>query len=99
VDTREALKFRRESRFYPTNAIPLEDYEAALGRKTHPEDFNDIEEVMPKRLIMYTDVVGYHPPPDVKRRQDRWWQSILYPLRAKNLEERKKEEAKEEERQ
>jgi hypothetical protein len=87
VDVHEALEYRRKWRFYPTNIIPLEDYEQAIGRRAHPEDFADIAAVMPaERPVIYTDVVGISPPPGVKK-EKQWWQDVLEKARGEANEE------------
>jgi|SRR5277367_2207908 len=87
VDAREALEYRRKWRFYPTSKIPLEDYERAIGRRAHPEDFADINAIFGEQGAPLvedpTDVVGILP---VKQTQKQWWQDALEKARA----ERKK---------
>jgi len=78
VDIREALEYRRKWRFYPTGLMPLEDYERAIGRKAHPEDFADIDAIMGENrfetLDVPTDVVGIVPP---KKPNQQWWKDVL----------------------
>ena len=87
VDVRKALEYRRKWRFYPTSKIPLEDYERAIGRRAHPEDFADINAIFGDQGAPLvedpTDVVGMVP---VKPPQKQWWQDALEKARA----ERKK---------
>jgi hypothetical protein len=90
-DLHQALQYRRDWRFYPTSLIPLEHYEYALGRKVYREDFDDFEAISNGPRVYYTDVVGMHPPKEIKDRQDQWWKDVLAKWRA---EQREKEEAR-----
>ena len=81
VDVQKALEYRRKWRFYPTGKIPLEDYERAIGRRAHPEDFADINAIFGEQGAALaplaedpTDVVGMVP---VKPPQKQWWQDAL----------------------
>jgi hypothetical protein len=89
VDIHEALEYRRKWRFYPTGLIPLEDYERSIGRKAHPEDFNDIDDVLgPNRfeaLETPADVVGIVP---VKKPDQQWWKDVLEKVYAKETEKK-----------
>lgn len=76
VDIHQALDYRRKWRWYPTNKIPMEDYERAIGRKAHPEDFADINEILGDQELpsVPTDNVGYVP---VSKPNQQWWKEIL----------------------
>ena len=76
VDIHEALEYRRKWRWYPTSMIPMEDYERAIGRKAHPEDFADINEILGDQQLppVPTDNVGYVP---VSKPNQQWWKEIL----------------------
>src|SRR5437762_14390948 len=78
----EALEYRRKWRWYPTSTIPLEDYECALGRKAHTEDFEDINANLRDQQLpsIHTEVVGIVP---VSKRNHRWWQEVLEKVKAK----------------
>jgi len=90
VDVQKALDYRRSWRFYPTSKIPLEDYERAIGRRAHPEDFADINAVfgeggVPDSVLEYrTDVVGGRPVNNKK-----WWKDVLDKTRAEEKDEKK----------
>src|SRR5579859_2010248 len=80
ADLREAVQYRRIWRFYPTNLYPLEDYERAIGRKAHPEDFKDINDILgEERFETPTDIVGIAPVPAPKK---LWWKEVLEKARA-----------------
>ena len=76
VDIHQALEYRRKWRWYPTSKIPMEDYERAIGRKAHPEDFADINEILGDQQLppVPTDNVGYVP---VAKPNQQWWKDIL----------------------
>jgi hypothetical protein len=76
VDIHQALEYRRKWRWYPTSTIPMEDYERAIGRKAHPEDFADINEILGDQQLpsVPTDNVGYVP---VSKPNQQWWKEIL----------------------
>ena len=76
VDIRQALEYRRKWRWYPTSKIPMEDYERAIGRKAHPEDFADINEILGDQELppVPTDNVGYVP---VFKPNQQWWKETL----------------------
>ena len=88
VDIHEALEYRRKWRWHPTSTIPLEDYEWALGRKAHPEDFADINAILGDQQLpsIPTDVVGIVP---VSKPNHRWWQEVLENAKAKEGENKK----------
>jgi hypothetical protein len=56
----------------------LEDYERAIGRKAHPEDFADIDEIMGQdrfeKMDYPTDAVNIVP---VKKPDQHWWKDVL----------------------
>lgn len=80
VDTQKALEFRRNWRWYPTHLIPMEDYEKAIGRKVHPEDFADINAILgEERPALPNDVVGIVP---VSKPDQSWWKDVLEKARA-----------------
>lgn len=82
VDVQKGLEYRRKWRFYPTSKIPLEDYERAIGRRAHPEDFADINAIFGEQGAALTraveddptDVVGMVP---VKPPNKQWWKDAL----------------------
>jgi hypothetical protein len=83
VNLDDALSYRRQWRFYPTNLIPLEDYERALGRKTTIDDFRDINEAIGENAVkeMPTDVVGIPP---IAKVDNSWWKDTLAKAREQN---------------
>lgn len=89
VDIHEALEYRRKSRWYPTNKIPLEDWERAIGRKTHPEDFADITAILGDEGLpaIPTDNVGIVP---VSKPNQQWWKDILAKARKEEEDKNKK---------
>jgi len=54
----------------------LEDYERAIGRKAHPEDFADINAILgDKELpVVPTDAVAILP---VKKPHKQWWKEVM----------------------
>ena len=90
VDIHKALQYRRDFRFYPTGLMPLEDYERAIGRKAHPEDFADIDACLGTdrfdKIATPTDVVGYIP---VKKPDQQWWKDVLEKTGRKEEESKK----------
>src|SRR5579859_4812963 len=90
ADLREAVQYRRIWRFYPTRLMPLEDYERAIGRKAHPEDFADIDACLGTdrfdKIATPTDVVGYVP---VKKPDQQWWKDVLEKTAGKEEESKK----------
>jgi hypothetical protein len=81
VDIRKALQYQQGWRWYPTDKIPLEDYERAIGRRTHPEDFADISGIFGERALepIPTDVVGIAP---IAEPRQKWWKEVLEKARA-----------------
>jgi len=89
VDFQKQLQHRREFRFFPSNLIPLETYEWALGRRTTPLDFNDINEIMgTERTPIETDVVGIHPIPPKTGKP--WWEEVIDKAKAEAEKEKEK---------
>jgi hypothetical protein len=91
LDIHKALEYRRKFRYCPNGLIPLEVYERAIGRKAHPEDFADIDEVMGLNRFDAlenepTDVVGIIP---VKKPDQQWWKDVLEKSRAKEEQSKK----------
>jgi len=92
IDTRKALEYRRNWKYYPTNKIPLEDYEEMIGRKAYlEEDFNDMIDIfgMDGPPTRPTVVPGYRP---VKKNpnEKEWWQEVLEKARAEAKEKKEK---------
>ena len=89
VDLHQALEYRRKWRFYPTNKIPLEDYERAIGRRVYPEDFADINAIFGEGgppIDDPTDVVGILP---VRAPSQQWWKEILEKARTEEKKDKK----------
>jgi hypothetical protein len=82
IDTHEAMKYRRDYRFRESNYHPIEEYEQAIRRRAHPEDFSDITAVVgdAKRIYTPTDAMGIHPIPVPNGK--RWWEDVLEQHRA-----------------
>jgi hypothetical protein len=74
----EAVAYRKRWQYYPTDMVPLEDYERAIGRKAYPEDFADINAIFgTERTPIATDVVDFHPRPPGARERKKWWKEVL----------------------
>jgi hypothetical protein len=82
VDIHQAMDYRRKWRWYPTNRIPVEDWEKSLGRKVYRDDFKDIIEIFgedPEAIPTYpTDVVGIVP---TSKPDQQWWKDVLQKAR------------------
>jgi len=66
VDPQDALQYRRDFRYYPTNLIPMSEYEKFLGRKATFKDFQDLYAILGDKLFENqkerpTDVMGMIP--------------------------------------
>jgi hypothetical protein len=80
VDPQKALEYRQRWRWYPTHLIPMEDFERAIGRKVHPEDFADINAILgEERPALPNDIVGVIP---VSKPDQSWWKDVLEKARA-----------------
>ena len=92
VDFRKGLEYRRNWKYYPTNKIPLEDYEEMIGRKVNlEEDFNDLIDIfgMGGPPTKQTVAPGYHPAKKDPNEKE-WWQEVLEKARAEAKEKKEK---------
>lgn len=67
----------------------MEDWEKAIGRKAHPEDFADINAILGDRQLppIPTDNVDIVP---VSEPNQQWWKEILEKARKEAAEKNKK---------
>ena len=92
VDLHEALDYRRKWRFNPTDLLPIEQYEHAIGRRIDSEDFAGLEEIIGQRTqpAVHLDVTGIRPFPPPKKEEKQWWQEVLEKARRESKEGVKK---------